>query len=148
MDFNDKLGFSMIELIAALGLLGILLAIGVPAWNKWLLTYQLDRSARQVQTELQNIKMRAVAENLGFQFAYSTGSANYLIQRGGTTLVTKPLPEGIKISQAGTVSFSPRGTAAGNRIRLRNSDGLCKHVVVSFTGRIRVCKPNGCAGDC
>lgn len=148
MDCQNRVGFSVIELIVVLSLMGILLAIGVPASNKLLISYQLNSSARRVQTELQNIKMRAAAENLGFQFAYGAGSASYTIRRDGSVFVNKPLPQGIQIIQAGTVSFSPRGTAGGNRIRLRSSEGGCKQVVVSSTGRIRVCSPNGCIEDC
>lgn len=148
MDCQNRVGFSVIELIVVLSLMGILLAIGVPASNKLLISYQLNSSARRVQTELQNIKMRAAAENLGFQFAYGAGSGSYTIRRDGSVFVNKPLPEGIQIIQAGTVSFSPRGTAGGNRIRLRSSEGGCKQVVVSSTGRIRVCSPNGCIEDC
>jgi Tfp pilus assembly protein FimT len=148
MDCQSKVGFSVIELIAVLSLMAILFAIGLPASNKLLLSYQLNSSARRVQTELQNIKMRAGAENVGFQFAYGAGSGTYNIQRDGSAFVSKPLPEGIQITQAGTVSFSPRGTAGGNRIRLRSSAGGCKQVVVSSTGRIRVCNPDTCNGDC
>jgi prepilin-type N-terminal cleavage/methylation domain-containing protein len=148
MDCQNRAGFSVIELIAVLSLMAILFVIGVPASSKLLLSYQLNSSARRVQTELQNIKMRAAAENLGFQFAYGAGSGSYSIRRDGSVFVSKPLPEGIQITQAGTVSFSPRGTAGGNRIRLRSSQGGCKQVVVSSTGRIRVCNPNTCTGDC
>jgi Tfp pilus assembly protein FimT len=148
MDSQNRVGFSVIELIAVLSLIGLLLAIGIPASNKFLLSYQLNGSARRVQTELQNIKMRAAAENLGFQFAYSAGSGSYTIRRDGSVFVSKPLPEGIVITQAGTVSFSPRGTAGSNHIRLQSREGGCKQVVVSSTGRIRVCNPTGCSEDC
>ncbi|HEX6437580.1 MAG TPA: GspH/FimT family pseudopilin [Candidatus Binatia bacterium] len=148
MDCQSRVGFSLIELIVVLSLMGILFAIGIPASNKLLLSYQLNGSARRVQTDLQNIKMRAAAENLGFQFTYGAGSGSYTIRRDGAVFVSKPLPEGIVITQAGTVSFSPRGTAGSNRIRLQNRGGACKQVVVSSTGRIRVCNPAGCGEDC
>jgi prepilin-type N-terminal cleavage/methylation domain-containing protein len=148
MDCQSRAGFSLIELIVVLSLMGILLAIGIPAANKLLLSYQLNGSARRVQTELQNIKMRAAAENLGFQFAYGSGSGSYTIRKDGSAFVSKPLPEGIVITQAGTVSFSPRGTAGSNRIRLQSRGGGCKQVVVSSTGRIRACNPAGCTEDC
>jgi prepilin-type N-terminal cleavage/methylation domain-containing protein len=148
MGCQSRVGFSLIELIVVLSLMGILLAIGIPASNKLLLSYQLNGSARRVQTELQNIKMRAASENLGFQFAYGAGSGSYTIRRDGSFFVSKPLPEGIVITQAGIVSFSPRGTAGSNRIRLQSREGGCKQVVVSSTGRIRVCNPAGCSGDC
>ena len=148
MNFQSRGGFSLVELIMVLTLMAILLAIGIPASNKWLVSYQLNSAARRIQTELQNVKMRAAAENLGFQFAYSAGSESYSIRRDGNVLVTKPLPEGIQITQTGTVSFSPRGTAGGNRIRLRSSEHGCKQVVVSSTGRIRICNSNNCSVDC
>jgi prepilin-type N-terminal cleavage/methylation domain-containing protein len=141
-------GFSLVEMTVALALMVIVTAIAVPGWNRLLPGYQLDSSVRQVQSELHNIKMRAAAENVGFQLQYSDGASSYTIQRDSKDLVTKPLPQGVVISKAGTISFSPRGTAGANRVRLRHPDGLCKQVVVSATGRVRVCKPNDCSGDC
>ncbi|HJX10105.1 MAG TPA: GspH/FimT family pseudopilin, partial [Candidatus Binatia bacterium] len=82
------------------------------------------------------------------QLIYLAGSSQYAIQADTKILATKPLPEGIVITKAGTISFSPRGTVGANRVRLRNSAGLCKQVIVSATGRVRVCKPNDCSGDC
>jgi prepilin-type N-terminal cleavage/methylation domain-containing protein len=144
---NDK-GFSMIELIVVLAVMGIVAAIAAPNWNSLLPNYALNNSTRQVQSELHNIKMRAAAENIGFQFAYMQGASGYTIQRDSKTLVTKPLAEGTTITKEGTIVFSPRGTASGNRVRLRNANGICRQVVVSQTGRVRICTPNSCAEDC
>ena len=148
MNSKSKHGYSLIELVATMALAGILAAIALPSWNKLLPSYQLDSSARQFQSELHNIKMRAATENVGFQLVYANGAAAYTIQRDSAVLVTKPLPAGVIVTSAGTISFSPRGTASANRIRLRSSDGMCKQVVVSPTGRVRICKPSDCSGDC
>src|SRR5258705_6194957 len=141
-------GFSSIELIVVMGIMGIVAAIALPKWNNWLPTYALNNSTRQIQSELHNIKMRAAAENVGFQLAYLQGANAYTIQRDSKALVTKPIAEGTSITKEGTIAFSPRGTASGNRVRLRNSAGVCKQVVVSPTGRVRICSPNSCAEDC
>jgi type IV fimbrial biogenesis protein FimU len=148
MDSKSQHGYSLIELVVAVTLAGILAAIALPGWNKLLPSYQLDSSVRQFQSELHNIKMRAAVENVGFQLVYANGAANYTIQRDSAVLVTKPLPTGVVVTNGGTISFSPRGTASANRIRLRSSDGTCKQVVVSPTGRVRICKPSDCSGDC
>lgn len=148
MEFNNGHGFSIIEMAATLALVGILAAIAIPQWGRLLPAYQLDSSTRQLQSELHSIKMRAASENVPFQLQYVEGAAEYAIQRDAATLAKKPLPEGIVITKAGIISFSPRGTAGGNRIRLRNSDGLCKQIVVSATGRVRICKPSACTVDC
>jgi prepilin-type N-terminal cleavage/methylation domain-containing protein len=148
MGINNGHGFSIIEMAATLVLVGIVAAIAIPHWGRLLPAYQLDSSTRQLQSELHSIKMRAASENVPFQMQYLEGAVEYAVQRDTATLARKPLPEGIVITKAGIVSFSPRGTAGGNRIRLRNSEGLCKQVVVSATGRVRICKPTACAADC
>ena len=141
-------GFSTIELIIVMGIMSIGAAIALPKWNNWLPTYALNNSTRQVQSELYSIKMRAAAENVGFQLAYLQGANAYTIQRDSKALATKPIAEGTTITKDGTISFSPRGTASANRVRLRNDAGACQQIVVSATGRVRSCTPNSCAEDC
>jgi prepilin-type N-terminal cleavage/methylation domain-containing protein len=85
-------GFSLVEMVLALALMAILAAIAIPGWSRLIPSYKLGSSARQLQSELYNIKMRAAAENVGFQLAYLDGAAEYTIQREAKTLVTKPLP--------------------------------------------------------
>jgi prepilin-type N-terminal cleavage/methylation domain-containing protein len=148
MGFNNGHGFSIIEMAATLVLVGIIAAIAIPHWSGLLPGSQLDSSTRQLQSELHSLKARAASENVPFQLQYVEGAGEYAVQRNAAILTKKPLPDGIVITKAGSVSFSPRGTASGNRIRLRNRVGLCKQIVVSATGRIRICKPSACEMDC
>jgi prepilin-type N-terminal cleavage/methylation domain-containing protein len=141
-------GFSVVELITAVALMGIAAAIAVPSWMSLSPTYSLNNSIRQIQSELHSIKMRAAAEGVAFQMMYSQGASAYSIRRDAETVATKPIPEGTTITKDGMISFSPQGTAAGNRVRLRNGAGICKQIVVSATGRVRICAPASCAEDC
>ncbi|HUF43680.1 MAG TPA: prepilin-type N-terminal cleavage/methylation domain-containing protein [Verrucomicrobiae bacterium] len=141
-------GFSLIELSVGLAVMGIVAAIALPRWSSLLPTYALNNSLRQVQSELHHIKMRAAAENVSYQLAYQQGAAAYTIQRDAKAIVSRPLADGTTITKDGTIAFSPRGTARANRVRLRNSAGACKQIVVSATGRVRVCTPKSCNEDC
>jgi len=146
---NDtKDGFSTIELLSCLAVMGIVAAIALPNWRGLFPTYALNNSTRQIQSELHHLKMRAAAENVGFQLAYLQGANDYTIQRDSVSLVTKPLAEGTTITKAGTITLSPRGTAGANRVRLSTGDGKCRQIIVSATGRVRVCTPNSCSLDC
>lgn len=140
--------FSTIELVVALAVVGSVAAIALPRWNSLLPNYSLNSATRQVQSELHQMKMRAVAESVSFQLAYLQGATAYTIQRDSKAVVTKPIAEGTTITKEGVISFSPRGTASANRVRLRNTAGVCRQVVVSSTGRVRTCAPNSCAEDC
>jgi prepilin-type N-terminal cleavage/methylation domain-containing protein len=141
-------GFSIIELLAGMAVMGIIAAIALPNWRSLFPGYALNNSTRQVQSEMHHLKMRAAAENIGFQLAYLQGASGYTIQRDSTALVIKPLADGTTITKAGTISFSPRGTAGANRVRLSNTEGKCRQIVVSATGRVRVCTPSSCSLDC
>src|SRR5690348_17538042 len=74
-------GFSAVELITAVALIGIVAAIALPSWMSLSPTYSLNNSVRQIQSELHSIKMRAAAEGVPFQMAYSQGAAVYTIKR-------------------------------------------------------------------
>jgi len=149
MIFRDhEGGFSTIELAIVLALTGLIAAIALPRWQRLVQSYQLNNAVRQVQSELHNLKSRAAAENISFQLAYNQGETSYTIQRDSVALVTKPLAEGTTITKAGTITFSPRGTAAANRVRLRDASGVCRQIVVSATGRVRMCTPVSCSEDC
>ena len=149
MRVSGDSGFSTIELVVVVALTGAIAAIALPNWNRFLKSYQLNNSTRQIQSEMHTLKSRAAAVNVNFQLIYAAGARGYTIQRDSIAMVTKPLAEGTTIAKAGKVSFSPRGTAAANRLRLLDdSQGACRQIVVSATGRVRSCTPNSCAEDC
>jgi prepilin-type N-terminal cleavage/methylation domain-containing protein len=141
-------GFSAIELVIVLAVTGLLAAIALPRWRALVQIHELNNSVRQIQSELHALKSRAAAENVSFQISYSQGATGYTIQRENVALVTKSLAEGTTITKAGTIAFSPRGTAVANRVRLLDAQGVCRQIVVSPTGRVRWCTPSNCAGDC
>ncbi len=141
-------GFTLVEVIIALAMFGILAAIAIPGLVALLPTYRLSSSVRQVQSELHRIKMQAVSEHVGFQLVFVEGAPAYTILRDRIPWATKPLADGIVITKAGKISFSPQGTAGADRVRLSNPNSVCAQIVVSATGRIRICKPAKCHEDC
>lgn len=147
-------GFTVLEAIVAMAIVGVLMAIAVPTWIILVPTYSLNSAARQIQSELHRIKMQAVAENVTFQLAFSEISGSYTVQRVSATTTqhgTKPLPSGIDIRKAITLGFTSRGTASpggGGTVKLCNSRGVGTNVVLSSTGRVRICRTSACDGTC
>ena len=64
MRVSGDSGFSTIELVVVVALTGAIAAIALPNWNRFLKSYQLNNSARQIQSEMHTLKSRAAAENV------------------------------------------------------------------------------------
>ncbi len=144
-------GFTLVEIIVALAIFGTLTAIALPDWGTVLLTFSLNGATRQVQSELHRIKMKAVSEKVNFKLVYSDKAKSYQVQRDGTLVETKTLPKGIELRTATSIEFTPRGTPKSTSpvtVFLCNSKNEGKNIVVRATGRIRICKPASCNGNC
>lgn len=141
-------GFTLVEILVALTIIGILSAIAIPNWSTLLPTHALNGASRQVQSELHKTKSRAVAENTKFRLVFSTTSYSYSIERySGTsyqaTGENKPLPTGITLASTSdtTLGFTSRGTSidsADKTVKLCNNKSAGKNVVLSDLGRIRI----------
>ncbi|TMH37617.1 MAG: prepilin-type N-terminal cleavage/methylation domain-containing protein [Betaproteobacteria bacterium] len=57
---DRRCGFSLIEVLAALGLFGVLLALGTPAYSNWIATQQLANHANYLAETLQRARSEAI----------------------------------------------------------------------------------------
>jgi prepilin-type N-terminal cleavage/methylation domain-containing protein len=149
-------GFTLLEVLVAFAVFSILAAIALPRWSALLPGFRLTSAARQIQSELHRTKARAVSGNTDFRLIFAT--TQYVIERSSGTSwqptgENKPLPDGIEIRSA-TVSrlgFTARGTptpGTGGTVKLCSTTGGARNIVVSSTGRIRICDPDSCNGTC
>jgi type II secretory pathway pseudopilin PulG len=97
----------MVELVVILLVVGILVAILVPAIGTWLEEYRLNIAGQQVVDALQAAKMAAVAKSRRTELVFDVPGNR--LGRDGAPLAD--LPPGVRFSPAG-VSTSPDLVAA------------------------------------
>lgn len=128
-------GFTVIELLAAMAVAMILLGIAVPGFLSWLPTVRLSGAARQVATDLQVARMKAISQNVSYTVTFNVTNGSYTF--GSDSRDLGQLYPGITITSASNPTFSPRGTANAVTVTLSNGSAT-KQVQVNTVGRVSI----------
>ena len=75
---RNNSGMTIIELMVVIGILAILAGIAIPGFIGWLPNYRLRSAADDVQSTLQNAKLRAVRENAIVRVNFDINNESYL----------------------------------------------------------------------
>lgn len=139
-------GFTLGEVLTGIGLFGILAAIAAPQLTSTLPGLRLADGARQIATELQQLRMKAIAQNLPYQMTFS--STTYKLQRCNGACTDDSgnlaLPTGITASASATPQFQARGTAAAAATITVSNGTTNKYVCVRAVGRISIQDSSTC----
>ncbi len=157
--FRNLRGFTLLELLLVIVLLGILGGLASLQVAPLLSRTRLDRGAKQVATDLQAVKMKAIAQNRSFRVTFRPDTRDYVVDKsengswqrhaldthdpGANNDALIVLPPGVSITavnSGGDVIFVPRGYVdAGITITLGTAPGVeRKRVVVNLAGRVRI----------
>ena len=141
-------GFTLIELLTAMGVAATLMAIAVPQFMSLLPTINLSSAARQVATDLQFARVKAISQSVRYRLSFVgaiPGATTYVVQNDGSgafTTETGPfaLPPGISVSALTATSvFQPRGTVnTTSTMTLQNGNGQTRTVQVALVGRVTI----------
>jgi len=144
---SNQRGFTLLEVIMVSILILILCGIAFQAFNRMSINTNLRTAARDIASDFQLARQRAMAENTILTITFDPGNHTYTVpQRGGGTL-TKTLAQyrgGIAINSitipGAAVSILPRGTtsSAPGDIILVNSRASTATININATGRANV----------
>jgi prepilin-type N-terminal cleavage/methylation domain-containing protein len=92
-NFRQK-GFTFIEILVVVGVMGVILAAIYPSIQNTLETRGLENSARDILTTMQRAKFQAVKTKINHRvgFLYDDGKWYYFIEREDTPGTWNPMP--------------------------------------------------------
>jgi type IV fimbrial biogenesis protein FimT len=134
-------GFSLIELLVGITIMGILLVMGVPSFKNWIQNAQIRTATEAIQNGLEMARAEAVRRNalVRFQLTTTLDNSCALTTASGNWIVSRDDPTGkcagAKLDDSGYNSYPFSDTAhnpAPAIIQLRqSSEGSANAVVAS-----------------
>jgi prepilin-type N-terminal cleavage/methylation domain-containing protein len=137
-------GFSLIELMVVIGIVAILIAIGYPRLATLSKHYRVDSATWNLTTQLQKIRLRAIAEGTKFKVTIDPTARTYLVQKEVSgAYVDDGVAQRIDSSSSIPVSadaapvFTPRGTVETTAtITIDPIPGVNRRIFVQRVGRV------------
>jgi prepilin-type N-terminal cleavage/methylation domain-containing protein len=140
-------GFSLVELIIAIALIGILALVAAPFFQQHIVNSNLKTAIRDIAADFAYLKEKAISEGIQYRITIDTGTKSYTIQSGTasgspwTTIRTKYVTffgKDIYFTANTTLTsavFQTRGTVTNGTVELANSRGSTVRMTVNITGR-------------
>lgn len=141
----NKKGFTIIEIILVIALIGFLATISLPIYKKTEAHYSLLTAARMIANDIRLAQQKSITESNSYRLLFNTTAGdNYQLLSVSNKSEINYLPKGIKIIRTNftdkTLSFLPSGAPSqGGRVVLENRFGGRRYIIVTpATGRVRI----------
>lgn len=150
-------GYSLVEILVAVTLMGIVLVLGVGSFRAWAVAEDQEGTVTDLQTILRQTQTRAITEGVHFCVTFDTAADTYTVNRYACGTPLQRVNGPIK-PQAGTIEFQnvqfrqpdgtyspnltfrPTGTATAGSLQIVRA-GSAKVYTLSvegFTGRVSI----------
>lgn len=144
-------GFSLLELLCALGVMGLVLAAGLPRLSALLPRLAADQAVRRLAGDLELARVKAIHRNTRVRTIVDVTAGEYLVEvesegRFAAEGPARRLPPGVAFDAAEStrvsegkisITYVPHGNTADNATIVARAGDERRRVIVSSAGRVR-----------
>jgi prepilin-type N-terminal cleavage/methylation domain-containing protein len=137
---NDRRGFTLVEVVAVLIILGVLVAAATIRFTGTS-TIAVIAAAEMIQADIRYAQETAMSEHISKSVIFSNGSSAYTFSPTSDMDPSGQLPSGVTISDSFTFTFNSLGepTIGGEGSVSISADGQSKTISVSnYTGKVSI----------
>jgi len=151
-------GFSLVELMIVLAIIAVMSTVASYAWMRYARNTDLKTASRDIVSDFQNCKAKAISESRNYQISFTAGTGgSYTISApattshaaASTTKLSEAFGSGIQIvfesgcngygaAPTNVIRFETRGTSKSGCVKLTNSRGSSASITTNFTGKTYV----------
>jgi type II secretion system protein H len=153
--FKSKKGFTLIEVMIVVAIIGIMAAIAIPNFLSWLDHYRVKGAARDIATAMHLAKMKAISQGVEYRVLFDLDNETFRLQKGNlASNSTAWTHDGALNNVHATVDiarvnsntsgiwnkeFNPDGSSSSGSISITNTAGEQYDItLVPATGRIKL----------
>ena len=149
---KDSSGFSLMELMVVIAMIGILSAIALPGILRALPEQRLKNAARNLYADMQRARMLAVTENRRVYVKFDKTGGFYYFDDDNDGYTPSDFRRNlseygdVSFGKTNNISFGPTGSAGTGSTYLKNQNqDVCYVIITTRHGHVRIDrKETGC----
>lgn len=142
---KDRRGFTLIEIMIAIVILGIVAVVAITNYQLWIYHTRYTGFLRDVYTEFQQGRQRTIATSISHTVEVDAAGDTVRLRRASDNAyvrTTLTAPFGCVIDSGSSVTFNANGSATSpGNVRIRNLHNAADNQLITVTlgtGRVKI----------